>query len=624
MCGLVGIASSIGHRPALNAAGLLFLRDCLAHRGPDGAGLWDGGHVLLAHRRLAVIDLSAAAAQPFHSRDESGVMVYNGELYNEPELRSGLANAWPLRTSSDTEVLIESLVRDGLAAIGRLRGMFAFAFVDRRAQTLTLARDPLGIKPLYWTRLASTDGASEVAFASEASVLAEMRRRSSTNTLKPDLVAISGYLTTIRSTLDDRTLFQDIQIVRPGEVLTFDLRTPSLAMQRTRIDVDGVMNHLGETWADPTQAVRHAVQDSLRRHLRSDVPVCCLLSGGLDSSITAMLAAGHVKELRTYCAGAVASKDAASDGTRTEADFEFARRMAGTLRVVHTDVVIDQPAFDQNWPEMVERLGVPLSTPNEVAIRAVSKRLRADGFVVAVSGEGADELFAGYDLPLRAVMKVIEERGRRSVDASTLANVLLASASWIPVERKAHVMSNQAWREAQHDAALTSFVERALSTAGTDVRDLDTHGALAMSQRWIRRVNLEGLLLRLDTAMMLEGVEGRTPFADVAVAALAESLPMTARFDPTADDDLPSTKRVLRRAFASDLPPDVLRRPKASFPLPFQGWMAGSAQVLTRSAWLGDTIRPEVLRQVEADPASHWTLAWPLINLGLWAERWWD
>ncbi len=572
------------------------LRDRLSHRGPDGLGVWDGGHVILGHRRLAVVEPGPEGAQPRAS--ESGALAYNGELYNDREIRAALAATTEFHTRSDGETLLAAMDAWGESALPRLRGMFALAYVDRVGERLVLARDPLGVKPLYYAML-QNGGRRELVFASEiAAILAHPSIPP-----RPDWVTLSAYLTTIRTTLGPRTLFEHVRIVQPGEVLVFDLRDPELGYRRLE---------LRSAWQDPAalrdesgaaSATRETLAESVRRHLHADVPVCTLLSGGLDSSIIAALAAasagGHAAELRTYCSGCPGEADD---------DFHHAAMMARRLGTRHSEAPVSREMFLERWPAMVEAMGLPLSTPNEVAIHEVARTLRRDGMIVALSGEGADELFCGYDAPLRMALA-------QPADEFDGGSAILDDAAWIPVAAKAGVLVPEAVRLAEHDEVLRAWYRGAYDAAklpGDRVRSV---------QRLIRRVNLEGLLLRLDSATMLAGVEGRTPFADAVVADLADAIPTECKFDASAGP--PSTKLVLRRAFEGILPQEIVSRRKASFPLPFQEWAAGLASELSSSGFAREVLRPEAIRGVLAQPMELWRLTWPLVNLALWGRRWW-
>lgn len=600
MCGLFGVLTPLHHSPRLTREHVLRARDAMTYRGPDAGGLLDAGHCILAHRRLKVVDLSEHGSQPMRSPNGAEALVYNGELYNDAELRHELTPALASRNESfrgscDTETLLAALRVWGDAALPRLRGMFAFAYLD--SAHLLLARDPLGIKPLYWRRW-SIQGVPHVVFASAIAPLLGLPGSSDV----PDFTTLSAYLTTIRTTLGRRTLYRDIFTLEPGTSLSIDLRDPSLT---PRISAWAQAARASDA-TTPTNPADTAiiVTDSITRHLRSDVPLCSLLSGGLDSTILAHVARAHVPALHTYCSGAPSHAGAPDD-------FTFAASAAKALGTSHTQAPVSRDLFAQRWPEMVDALATPLSTPNEIAINHVARTLRADGRIVTLSGEGADELFAGYNLPLESMSSYLAEGGN---DPALHA---LADASWTPPDAKAALLEEHAWRAAEHDAALTAWYRDTW-------HDLSTRGDASPLQvllRLTRRVNLEGLLARLDTSTMLAGVEGRTPLADAHIAAFAESLPLHAKYNP----DLPpphGTKVALRRAFADALPPDIIARPKASFPLPVQQWMDVGAAWLRGSAFAREIFTPAAIEAVAARPNDLWRLSWPMINVALWGRRW--
>ncbi len=591
MCGIVGIVSTAGPVAPWAGDAVARMRQRMAHRGPDGAGLWTGPGAVLGHRRLAVIDLSEAGAQPMVSADGRWVIVYNGELYNDAELRVELAREGVrFRSASDTETIVEALARWGSPAIERLRGMYALAAWSTPARSLVLARDPLGIKPLYWARLGS-----EVAFASEIQALcAHPSLRP-----EPDLVTVSSYLTTIRTTLGKRTLFKGVSTLEPGARLVLG---PGGTREFNWWDAHppGVGNA-------PAAEVRACVADSVDRHLRSDVPTCVMLSGGLDSTIVAFEAARAQPGLSTYSSGA------AEPGSGE--DFEFARLASGSVGSRHAEAPVTRDLFTRRWDEMVDRLGLPLGTPNEVAINEVARRMRADGRIVTLSGEGADELFGGYEAPMtEAARQVAALGGCDGAWRGAGGEFQLASAAWVPLEAKGCVFRGHVWDAVGRDAALRGFYR-------AEFARLACGDPMQSHLRFHRRINLAGLLLRLDQATMLEGVEGRTPLADERVALLAEALPMERKFVPGVGTA--GTKRVLREAYADAIPTPIVSRAKASFPLPFQGWCGAHSGVLDSAALARELFTDAARSAVAAQPGSLWRLAWPMINLALWGRRWW-
>ncbi|CAG1001125.1 asparagine synthase (glutamine-hydrolysing) [Phycisphaerales bacterium] len=600
MCGLIGILVSPDQRPAFSPEEFTRARDLMSHRGPDGAGAWDGGHIVLGHRRLAVIDLSPAGAQPFaHPR---GVLVYNGELYNDAALRSELSReGWEFKSGADSETVLAALITWGERALARLRGMFALAYYDTATRRTLLARDPLGIKPLYWTRF-TRSRVEHLAFASELRALIGLPGLA----VRPDLVAASAYLTTIRTTLGTRTLYEGLYTLEPGEAVWIDGESGTLRATPARLSMHSQPPRPKEEL--PDQSVHDSVAESVRLHLRSDAPTCALLSGGLDSSILCSAAKRELPELWTYCSGA--HESGADD------DFAHAARVAEVIGSRHTEAPVTAEMFRERWPSMIDALALPLSTPNEVAINEVARRLRADGNVVTLSGEGADELFGGYEVPFRNAA-AFEQAAGAGADSRDGGTFQLDDAAWIPRDAKPAILNEDVWRRLESDAVLIDDYRTRFARCRAESGDSDP---LQAHFRFVRQVNLAGLLLRLDTATMLQGVEGRTPLADVEIAALADSLPSRWKFDDTLQGPA-ATKVALRRAFAHDLPAETIARPKASFPLPFQSWVADQAHVLRSSSFARLLFTEAAIASVVSRPADLWRLAWPMINLALWGRR---
>lgn len=557
------------------------MRDAMEHRGPDGKGLWVGRGAMLGHRRLAVIDPGPTGHQPLVSACGRFILAYNGEVYNDDELRDKLDRRPASRC--DTATLLAWLSEG--RPLDAVRGMYAFALIDTTERTLTLARDPLGIKPMFWT---ATPGG--VAFASEIQALFEHPDVSP----RPDPLGVSMYLSSVRTIMGTQTLFEGIVAVEPGQSLVFQLDD---ATAKPRANTTRIEKHAGEPADDE---LFDLVQQSIEAHLRTDVELCTLLSGGLDSGIITTLAMRSLGSIRTYCAGA-------SQGT---GDPSYAQLLADVLGTDHSTAVIDEPQFCSMWIDTVDRTGLPLATPNETAIRLIARTLRADGQIVTLSGEGADEIFAGYDGPLQAAINRAEPSGG--------LHELQANA-WIAADIKPTLLVGDFARQASEPEALVALFEAAFERA---IRLCGSDGPTA-HLRFQRIVNLPMLLHRLDSATMLESVEGRTPFADTRVAAAAAAIPLGRLFDPSGETPPTRTKLAPRSAFNHILPAEILRRPKASFPLPFERWMSSIGE-LARSSDIGASIiQPALLSAIAENPAAHWHLAWPTFNVVLWAERWW-
>jgi asparagine synthase (glutamine-hydrolysing) len=638
VCGIVGVITALGNACAWSHEEVARARDQLAHRGPDGAGLWparDGTtpHALLGHRRLSIVDRSPAGAQPCVVRDRqgiAGVLIYNGELYNAGELRAQLAVQPSSHHAprSDTWALAHHLAAHGADALSSLRGMFAFAWLDVRRDELLLARDPLGIKPLLYCELAGGQGTqhAHLLLASELPALVSLREK--VLPTLPDRAVVSAYMSTIRTTLGERTLLQGVRTLLPGEARQYALRG-QLTLRRAWEPWRAPRRERHASTPDSLEAaaarVGEVVRESIVLHAEADAPVCTMLSGGLDSTIiaTELLRRGHAAGQHTYCARVEddAAQHAGDAGPAMQ-DADYARRLASQLGTRHREASLDADGFLVRWSAMVQALGTPLSTPNEAAIFEVLRAAGEDGHRVALSGEGADELFGGYTLVLAGLLHALADAA--ALDARGHARLALESGAWMGEAIKPQVLQASAWRDLGEDHALHAWA----SSTFADLLALDDAAphdqpqhALGTHLRWQRRVNLAGLLHRLDTASMLVGIEGRTPFADLRVLELAESLPMHLHARLQVGGGV--GKLLLRSAFAGQVPRETLQRSKASFPLPFQRWMAPLAPLVLESDLLRELVREPVLALVASRPAEHWNLAWPLINLALWEQRWW-
>jgi len=592
------------------------MRDLLERRGPDGAGMRRWENTLFAHRRLAILDPSEAGQQPMGTPDGRFQLVYNGELYNDAELRAELLAAGSVsggfRSQCDTETVLWAFATWGTDAFEKLRGMFAIALYDRVTHCLHLARDPLGIKPLYYHI-----GEKELSFASSPPALLAHPNISA----QPNLPMVSAYLTSVRTVLGPHTLFDGVRALEPGEHLTFDALRGRLynelfyapkAVEAASWDAESA-----------SEAVREVLEDSVTRHLRSDVPLCSLLSGGIDSSIIALLASDKNPKLNTWCAGGSGQEE----GALSE-DFEYARQMAEALGTQHREVRVERERFGRDWRWMVDELGVPLSTPNEVAIHGVARGLRDAGCPVALSGEGADELFAGYEPIMLAAQAFLDDEA----DARTGGRYQLESTSWVPLNIKSHLLTPETLGQVNQDQLLVDHFERTFQRSSAEVGE----GAdpIEAHLRFLRHVNLTGLLGRLDTATMLASVEGRTPFADVRVTDLADRMPLALKLraarvavgagGPESETpEAPRGKMMLRDAWRERLPQAIVERPKASFPMPFDRWMGDQAALLKGSSFAASIFNPMLLNEIADKPEQYSQFAWPMFNLALWGERWW-
>jgi asparagine synthase (glutamine-hydrolysing) len=605
------------------------MTDRIAHRGPDAAGRWDHEDdrvaVQLGHRRLSIIDLSTAADQPLTK--DGLTLVYNGELYNFQTLRAQLtARGTRFVTRSDTEVVLEAWRAWGPEALARFRGMFAFALFDQRSGELVLARDPLGIKPLYYR--ARGQG---VVFASE---------------LKAFAAAIGSELR-----------------VEPGALVASMLY---YWLPEQRCAIDGVHKLPAGSWARFTPDGRHTVQhywrmadvaaeaaagpeadlgavieESVAAHLISDVPVSSFLSGGLDSSIITVLAHRDNPDIDAYTIGFRA------EDQRLEAmpdDAVYARKVADQFGIKLHEIEIAPDIVDL-LPRMVDVLDEPIGDPAAINTLLMCEAARERGVKVVLSGMGADELFGGYRKHLACMMASNYDRlpafGRAGVRAAvgqlpvSAAGRGLRYPRWakrfltfaeLPEEprfRRSYTLYDPPELAALISPDLAGYVDEIVAEhreiyTDTTLPDEVNRMCLADTRMFLPGLNLA----YTDRASMAASVEVRTPFVDPVVAAAAFS------FDGAAKIRHRRGKVALKQAAESWLPHEIVHRPKASFSAPLRAWVRNDLRdviqdVLVRGELAGSgMIRRDALQNLIADDQAgredRSKQLWQLLTLELW------
>jgi asparagine synthase (glutamine-hydrolysing) len=596
MCGIAGIVDLRGGSPPARAA-LERMLGALSHRGPDEFGLYRDRSAGLAHSRLSIIDL-AGGQQPLSNEDGSLWIVFNGEIFNYLELRDDLERRGHVfRTRSDTEVIVHAWEEWGAGALPRMNGQWAVALWDARRRELILARDRLGVRPLYY---AEADG--RVVFASEVKALFAGEPALSREL---DPVGIDETFT-LWSVIAPRTVFRGVAELEPGHVriyrggvLVDDVAywTPTYP-EEGRGEFAGSIDHAAE-------AVRSALERATSlRMLRSDVPVGSYLSGGLDSSLVAALGQAAVGErLHTF---AIRFEDAEYDET------EYQRLMVERLGSEHHELVATRDDIAGVFPEVVYHAERPILRTAPAPLFMLSRMVRESGIKVVLTGEGADEMFGGYDLFREGVVRRFWARQPDSAMRPRLLERLYPYLARSPVAQQA--LARQffgrdlgAWREPgfAHRTrwSTTAALKRLLSpamregAAGHDaVADLlaslppafPRWSYLAQDQYLELRTLLAGYLLSSqgDRMLMANSVEGRFPFLDHEVVELAGSLP--AGYKVRGLDE----KHVLKRAAAGLVPEAIARRPKQPYRAPDALAFAGPR----RPGWIGDVLSDEAVR----------------------------
>jgi asparagine synthase (glutamine-hydrolysing) len=610
MCGICGIVSASG--PA-DPDRLARMSSKLVHRGPDSDGTFVDGQVGLAARRLAIIDLETGD-QPIANEDGTVHVVQNGELYNYRELRSELERAGHrFRTQGDTEVLVHLYEQEGPAFARRLRGMFAVALWDSKRRRLVLARDRFGIKPLYYRAVGG-----ELEFASE---LRSLPRG------EIDLDALEAFLA-FNSIPAPLTIFRESRKLPPGHVLVWE--HGEVRIERYARPAPAPLDELrDDDQAELIEELRARLRDSVRAHLIADVPVGVLLSGGIDSSALAALAAQETSEpVRTFSIGFE---------ERSFDELADARLVAERYGTQHRELVL-RPDAALLLPALADAFDEPFADSSALPTYLVSQ-LAAQDVKVALSGEGGDELFGGY---YTYVADLLAERaGRVASLARPLVERLPTSTARASFDYKAKRFArgahlpplerHHAWKEIFSPDARAQLTGRRHGFDPVDLyreRFAETEGSELLAR--LQDVDLgiylaDDLLVKTDRASMAHSLEARVPYLDPAVAAFAQALPRRDRVNGLRK------KVLLRKAVAPLVPDRIVRGKKRGFSIPAAAWLRGELEPFARDTLSAETLHRQgffnaeaVRKLIDRHVAGETDLSrqlWGLLAFTLWHEH---
>lgn len=572
MCGIAGSVALRDETPPPALDDLAAMVAALRHRGPDEFGLYRDRRAGLGHARLSIIDL-ATGQQPLANETGSTWVVFNGEIYNYVELRAELiAHGHQFRTQSDTEVIVHAWEQWAEGAFVRFNGQFAVALWDAAAETLVLARDRLGVRPIYMC-----EHGGRIWFASEVKAIfagdPSIPRR-----LDPLGLAETF---TFWTTIAPQTSFAGVTELEPGHVRTISHgRTEDRAFWEPQYPVDERTAFSG-TLDEAAECVRARIEESVRlRVLRADVPVGSYLSGGLDSSVVAAL--GRRVKGQRFCTYAIRFEDAEYDETR------FQRTMAAFIESDHHEITVRRKDIADVFPEVVCHAESPLLRTAPAPLFLLSRLVRESGIKVVLTGEGADEIFAGYDLFREGKVRRFWGREPASAIRPRLLERLYPYLARSPVTQRAMAeeffgRGREQWAEPgfshrtrwqpaaalqrlftadlRHEANRLDVTERLLAALPGDFRQWSF---LAQDQYLEVRTLLSGYLLSSqgDRMLMAHSVEGRFPFLDMDLVELANSLPPSYKLRGLDE------KHVLKRAAAGLVPEEILRRPKQPYRAP--------------------------------------------------------
>jgi asparagine synthase (glutamine-hydrolysing) len=626
MCGINGIALSPRRGSAVNEAILARMRDILRHRGPDDAGLFIEGPIGLGHRRLSIVDV-ASGHQPMTNEDESLQIVFNGEIYNHADHRSSLeARGHVFATRSDTETILHLYEEYGVRCVDHLRGMFAFAIWNRRAKELFIARDRLGVKPLYYVH---TDDGS-LFFASEIKALL------AANALRPELnhAALPDYLAN-RATCDDTTLFAGVRRLPPGHTLLWKDGKVDIQCFWDVHPGDAVENHPQSTdkyvndWRD-------LFQTSVKLRLMADVPLGMFLSGGIDSSAIAAVMSRLVSEpIKTF---------SVAFNVPEANELEYARLVARAFRTDHHEILVEPADFAAALPHLIWHEDEPIAHSSSVALYFVSQL--AQRYVkVVLTGEGSDELLAGYYRYRTTLLNLaagriyhrfstdgIRRLVRRAVSGlapDSLRRKLPRTFLWRPPDVESLYFDNFAAfpHHMQRELFSRDFwgqLEHVSPYAGMRYY-FDAYPSATLLQRLLYadlKTYLHELLMKQDQMSMAASIESRVPFLDHKLVELSTALPDRLKLHGW------TTKYVLREAMKSLLPETILKRPKMGFPVPLGRWFRGAFRPLLDEFVVGERavarglFQPDFLQRLVQEhsmgAADHTERLWTLLNFEMW------
>ena len=600
MCGIAGFVNH-KRRFAPDEIGAIAARMAgrLAHRGPDDRGVWADAEagVGLGHTRLAIIDLSAAGAQPMVSRCGRFVLSYNGEVFNAPELRAALEEKGRVfRGHSDTEVMVEGFAVWGVReTVERLIGMFAFAAFDRSTRTLTLGRDRLGIKPLYWGRI---DGS--LVFASELKALAAFPEWKG----EIDREALAAYLR-YGYVPTPMSIYRDVHKLAPGTLLACGAdgeAGTTTYWSLEEVARRGQANLLDVSDSEAEAEVETLLADAVRRRMVADVPLGMFLSGGIDSStIAALMQANSARPVRTFSIGfREKGYDEAAD----------AKRVAAHLGTEHTELYVAAAEARAVIPKLPQIYDEPFADPSEIPTYLVSEMTR-NHVTVALSGDGGDEVFAGYNrylqgLALAKASRRLPHAVRAGLAAAIhsvppgawdrLFGVLPASVRPRLAGEKMHKFAAVLPKDradfyegliAQGDGAEALVLGG--EERGAKGEDAGEPEAFADDIAWMQYRDAKGylpddILTKVDRASMAVSLEVRVPFLDHRLVELSWRLPL--KFKVRGG----TGKWILRQIAYKYVPRHLLERPKMGFAVPIDEWLRGPLK-----EWAGDLLSPQAL-----------------------------
>ena len=626
MCGIVGILE-FDRNSHVDADVLHRMCAAMSHRGPDDDGFFIGGRIGLGMRRLSIVDL-ATGHQPMSNEDGSIWIVFNGEIYNHRTLREQLiTQGHQYRTQSDTETIVHLYEEYGKDCVQHLRGMFAFAIWDAKRKSLFVARDRLGIKPLYYRFTPDS-----FIFGSEIKVLlaySGVRAEFNRNTL-PEYLAF-GYLS------GDETFYTGIRKLMPGHRLVINEHGDLQTEQYWELPSPADEQAHDESYY--VEGYRELLEGAVSSHLMSDVPLGVFLSGGLDSSaIAALMTKIRREPIQTFSVGYT---------EQIYSELPYARTVAQHLGSEHREVLVSREDFFSALPRLIWHEDEPVAWPSSVALFFVAELAR-EHVKVVLTGEGSDETLGGYSRYAFTIKNLAFDRVYRNLVPSSIRRHLrdfIASSSGIAADTRRKLshtflrLDGESWtslyfdnffsafdRKAQSDLLTDEFGDQVLSgSAYRNVLGYWEKSSGDLLQRLLYtdiKTYLVELLMKQDNMSMAASIESRVPFLDHVLVEWATRVPAKIQIRGNAG------KQILKKAMEGLLPREIIHRKKLGFPTPWSGWLAGAQldsieQLLLESRSIGRGLFKrsaieQLFREHRCRYRDHYDRIWRLLNLELW------
>jgi asparagine synthase (glutamine-hydrolysing) len=616
MCGIAGVIY-FDAKKAVDTERLERMRDVLWHRGPDAPGIWIDGAVGFAHRRLAIVDI-AGGAQPMSNGDGTAWITYNGEVYNHPELKAALeAKGYAYRTRCDTETILHIYRDAGEDFVERLRGMFAFALWDQTEQKLILTRDRLGIKPLYY------------AITNEALIFgSEIKAILASGLVRPELnqAIIPEYLAT-GFVSGAETFFRGVRKVLPGRVMSWS-RREGLRERRYWQPVPK-QDHSRTTFKEQVVELRDRLKSAVRSHLMSDVPVGLFLSGGIDSTgLGALMASMVTRPIKTFSVGFP---------EREGNELGYARLAARSIKSDHHEVIVTPEQFFQALPRLIWHEDEPIAFSSSVPLYFVSELAR-NHVKVVLTGEGADELFCGYNRYRvtawnqrlgEAYGRVFPRFAREKISSAIEAlpwparRYLSRTFLALSTDPRSNFFENfSVFGEQRIRETLMDPLDRDPFAEPMRIFEEATGGILGRMTQTDLQTYLVELLMKQDQMSMAASIESRVPFLDHELVEYVIALPPSSKLRGW------QTKVLLREALRESIPPEILNRRKMGFPVPLGTWFRGPFATIVHEFVSSDRaldrklLNPAAVDRLVAEHqgnrGQHGTRLWLLANLEIW------